>query len=109
LYSEANPTAASPWTLDIEKNDLLNTCRELGVSVVAYSPLGRGFLTGSIRKFEDLSEDDWRRNNPRFQGENFNKNLELADKIKEVADKKNVTPAQLSLAWLLAQGKSLQA
>ncbi|GAB5591212.1 hypothetical protein Unana1_06112 [Umbelopsis nana] len=97
----------SPWTLDIEKNNLLKTCRELGISIVAYSPLGRGFLTGNIRKFEDLDEDDWRRTNPRFQGENFYKNLELADKIKEVANKKGITPSQLSLAWLLAQGDDI--
>jgi aryl-alcohol dehydrogenase-like predicted oxidoreductase len=72
---------------------------------VAYSPLGRGFLAGNIRHFDELEADDYRRTNPRFQGENFYKNLELADSIKAVAEKKNVTAAQLTLAWLLAQGK----
>jgi aryl-alcohol dehydrogenase-like predicted oxidoreductase len=75
------------------------------VSIVAYSPLGKGFLTGQIRKFEDLEESDWRRTNPRFQPENFKINLVLADKIKEIADKKGVLPSQLALAWDLAQGK----
>ncbi|KAG2178642.1 hypothetical protein INT44_001795 [Umbelopsis vinacea] len=97
----------SPWTLDIERNDLLATCRELGVSVVAFSPLGRGFLSGEIKSIDDLDADDFRRNNPRFQKENFQKNLELCDKIKEVADKKGVTSSQLCLAWLLAQGEDI--
>ncbi|CAO3697128.1 unnamed protein product [Umbelopsis ramanniana] len=97
----------SPWTLDIEKNGLLQACRELGVSIVAYSPLGRGFLAGNIRNFEDLEADDYRRTNPRFQGENFYKNLKLADSIKAVAEKKDVTAAQLTLAWLLAQGDDI--
>lgn len=95
----------SPWTLDHEKDDLIKACRELDVSIVAYSPLGKGFLTGQIRKFEDLEENDWRRTNPRFQPENFKINLVLADKIKEIADKKGVLPSQLALAWDLAQGK----
>jgi aryl-alcohol dehydrogenase-like predicted oxidoreductase len=90
--------------LDIERNGLLEACRELGVSVVAFSPLGRGFLTGQIKSLDDLGENDFRRLSPRFQGENFVKNLELADKIKEIADKKGVTPSQLCLGWLLAQG-----
>ncbi|KAG2179876.1 hypothetical protein INT43_003662 [Umbelopsis isabellina] len=94
----------SPWTLDHENNDLIKTCRELGVSIVAYSPLGRGFLTGQLKSLDDLEADDWRRTNPRFQGENFAKNLELADKIKAIADKKGVTAGQISLSWLLAQG-----
>ncbi|KAI9282894.1 aldo/keto reductase [Umbelopsis sp. AD052] len=97
----------SPWTLDIEKNEILDTCRELGVSIVAYSPLGRGFLAGNIRTFEELEADDYRRGNPRFQGENFYKNLELADNIKAVAEKKGVTAAQVTLAWLLAQGDNI--
>ncbi|KAI8580479.1 hypothetical protein K450DRAFT_237235 [Umbelopsis ramanniana AG] len=97
----------SPWTLDIEKNNVLETCRELGISVVAYSPLGRGFLAGNIRNFEELDADDYRRGNPRFQGENFYKNLELADSIKAVAEKKSVTAAQVTLAWLLAQGDNI--
>ncbi|KAI8576249.1 hypothetical protein K450DRAFT_257831 [Umbelopsis ramanniana AG] len=94
----------SPWCLDIEKNDLLATCRELGVSVVAFSPIGRGFLSGQIKSFDEFDADDNRRNHPRFQGENFAKNIELVDKIKEIAEKKGVTSAQLCLAWLLAQG-----
>ncbi len=75
----------------------------MGIGFVAYSPLGRGFLTGQLRRFEDLPPDDWRRHRPRFQGENFQKNLELVDRVKEIATTKNVTPAQLALAWLLAQ------
>jgi aryl-alcohol dehydrogenase-like predicted oxidoreductase len=94
----------SPWTLDHENNDLIKTCRELGVSIVAYSPLGRGFLSGQIKSLDDLEADDWRRTNPRFQGDNFAKNLDLADKIKAIADRKGVTASQISLAWLLAQG-----
>lgn len=92
--------------MDIETNDVLKTCRELGISIVAYSPLGRGFLTGNIRSIDDLEENDWRRKNPRFKGDNFAKNLKLADSIKAVAEKKGVTAAQVTLAWLLAQGKS---
>jgi aryl-alcohol dehydrogenase-like predicted oxidoreductase len=82
----------------------LEACRELGVSLVAFSPLGRGFLSGQLKSPDDFDEDDMRRQNPRFQGENFKKNLELADKIKEIADKKGVTSSQLCLAWLLAKG-----
>jgi aryl-alcohol dehydrogenase-like predicted oxidoreductase len=83
---------------------ILNTCKELGVAFVAYSPLGRGFLTGQIRKFEDLAADDYRRYSPRFQGDNFNRNLELVRKIEELAAQKGCTPSQLALAWVLAQG-----
>ena len=79
----------------------------MGIGFVAYSPLGRGFLTGQLRRFEDLPQDDWRRHRPRFQGENFQKNLELVDRVKEIAATKQVTPAQLALAWLLAQGEGL--
>jgi aryl-alcohol dehydrogenase-like predicted oxidoreductase len=79
----------------------------LGIGFVAYSPLGRGFLTGQLRRFEDLPADDWRRERPLFQGENFHKNLELVDRVKEIAARKNVTPAQLALAWLLAQGEGI--
>lgn len=91
--------------MDIETNGLLETCRELGVSVVAFSPIGRGFLAGQIKSFDEFDADDNRRNLPRFQGENFAKNIELVEKIKEIAIKKGVTSAQLCLAWLLAQGK----
>ena len=86
---------------------IIPTTRELGIGFVAYSPLGRGFLTGQLRRFEDLPQDDWRRHRPRFQGENFQKNLELVDRVREIAATKEVTPAQLALAWLLAQGEGL--
>ena len=99
-------TEYSLWSRDPE-DELLPTVRELGIGFVAYSPLGRGFLTGRFRRFEDLPEDDWRRQSPRFQGENFQKNLELVDRVKEIAATKNVTPAQLALAWLLAQGEGI--
>jgi aryl-alcohol dehydrogenase-like predicted oxidoreductase len=99
-------TEYSLWTRDVEE-EILPTCRELGITLVAYSPLGRGFLTGRFRSIDDLDADDWRRHNPRFQGENFAKNLELADRIRELAERKGVTPAQLALAWLLAQGEDI--
>jgi aryl-alcohol dehydrogenase-like predicted oxidoreductase len=97
----------SLWTRDPEDNGVLQTTRELGISLVAYSPLGRGFLTGEIKRFEDLAEEDYRRHSPRFQGENFEKNLELVGKIEEVAARKNCTAAQLALAWTLAQGEDI--
>jgi len=90
----------SLFTRDPER-ELLGTIRELGIGLIAYSPLGRGFLAGRIGKIEDLDEKDWRRNNPRFQGENFDRNLATAERVKEVAAKKGCTPAQLALAWLL--------
>jgi aryl-alcohol dehydrogenase-like predicted oxidoreductase len=93
----------SLWTRDPE-DDVLATCRELGIGFVAYSPLGRGFLTGQIKKFDDLAPDDFRRFNPRFQGENFDKNLELVKRVDEMAAEKSVTTAQLALAWVLAKG-----
>jgi aryl-alcohol dehydrogenase-like predicted oxidoreductase len=96
-------TEYSLWSRDPE-DELIPTVRELGIGFVAYSPLGRGFLTGQLRRFEDLAPDDWRRHRPRFQGENFRKNLERVDRVKETAATKQVTPAQLALAWLLAQG-----
>ena len=99
-------TEYSLWSREPEK-DILATTRELGISFVAYSPLGRGFLTGQFKRFEDLSEDDWRRTNPRFQGENFAKNLALVEQTTEIARDKNVTPAQLALAWVLAQGEDI--
>ena len=95
-------TEYSLWSRDPE-DELIPTVRELGIGFVAYSPLGRGFLTGQLRRFEDLPADDWRRHRPRFQGENFKKNLELVDRVKEIAGAKGVTPAQLALAWLMAQ------
>ena len=95
-------TEYSLWSRDPE-DEVLPTVRGLGIGFVAYSPLGRGFLTGQLRRFEDLPADDWRRHRPRFQGENFQKNLQLVDRVKEIAATKNVTPAQLALAWLLAQ------
>ncbi len=96
-------TEYSLWTRDVEE-DVLPTCRELGIAFVAYSPLGRGFLTGQIKKFEDLAEDDYRRFSPRFQGENFKKNLDLVAKIESLAKEKSCTPAQVALAWLFARG-----
>jgi aryl-alcohol dehydrogenase-like predicted oxidoreductase len=81
--------------------------RELGIGFVAYSPLGRGFLTGRFRRFEDLPEGDWRRRSPRFQGDNFRKNLELVQRVQEMAAEKKSTAGQLALAWLLAQGKDI--
>jgi len=93
----------SLWSRDIE-DEIIPACRELGIGVVAYSPLGRGFLSGAIKSIDDLAEDDWRRNMPRFQGENFAKNLELVERIEQMAAGKGCTPAQLALAWVLAQG-----
>jgi aryl-alcohol dehydrogenase-like predicted oxidoreductase len=99
-------TEYSLWTRDPE-DEILPLCRELEIGFVAYSPLGRGFLTGRFRTFEDLPEDDYRRNSPRFQGENFQKNLDLVERVEEIARRKQCTPAQLALAWLLAQGKDI--
>jgi aryl-alcohol dehydrogenase-like predicted oxidoreductase len=99
-------TEYSIWSRDVE-DEILPTVRELGIGFVAYSPLGRGFLTGQIQRFEDLPEGDYRRNSPRFQGENFQKNLELVERVKEIADEKGVTPSQLALAWLLHQGEDI--
>jgi aryl-alcohol dehydrogenase-like predicted oxidoreductase len=93
----------SLWSREPE-DEVLATLRELGIGLVAYSPLGRGFLTGAIRRFEDLAPDDYRRHAPRFMGENFAKNLELVEAIEEMARRKGCTPAQLALAWVLAQG-----
>lgn len=97
----------SLWTRDVEDNDVLATCRDLGIGFVPYSPLGRGFLSGEIKQFEDLAEDDYRRQSPRFQGENFRKNLDLVKKVKEIAREKNITTSQLALAWVLAQGNDI--
>jgi len=99
-------TEYSLWTRDPE-DEVLPLCRELGIGFVAYSPLGRGFLTGRFRTFEDLPEDDYRRDSPRFQGDNFQKNLDLLARVEEIARQKNCTTAQLSLAWLLAQGEDI--
>lgn len=99
-------TEYSLWTRDPE-NDILSTCRELGIGFVPYSPLGRGFLTGRFQKPEDLSSDDWRSKSPRFQGENFKRNLDLVKRIKSMAAEKHCTPAQLALAWVLAQGDDI--
>lgn len=96
-------TEYSLWTRDPE-DGILQTCAELGIAFVAYSPLGRGFLTGQIKKFEDFEPDDYRRHSPRFQGENFDKNLQLVKKIEDMAKSKSCTTAQLALAWVLAQG-----
>jgi aryl-alcohol dehydrogenase-like predicted oxidoreductase len=96
----------SLWTRDPE-NDLLDTCRTLGVGFVAYSPLGRGFLTGAIRSPEDFAEDDYRRRTPRFQGENFQKNLNLVAKVEQLAARMGCTPGQLALAWVLSRGEDV--
>ncbi len=94
----------SLWTRDPEHNGVLQACKELGIAFVAYSPLGRGFLTGQIRKFEDFDATDYRRFSPRFQGDNFQKNLDLVQEIEQMAKKKTVTASQLALAWVMAQG-----
>jgi aryl-alcohol dehydrogenase-like predicted oxidoreductase len=99
-------TEYSLWSREPE-DEILPTCRELGIGFVAYSPLGRGFLTGAIQSIDDLDEDDYRRFSPRFQGENFQRNLDLVTKISELAADKAVTPAQLALAWVLAQGEDI--
>lgn len=96
----------SLWSREPE-TDVLATCRRLGVGFVAYSPLGRGFLTGAIQKPEDFDEDDYRRFSPRFQGENFTKNLALVEKIRQLAERKGCHPSQLALAWVLAQGEDI--
>jgi len=96
----------SLWTRDPEV-EVLGVCRDLGIGFVPYSPLGRGFLTGKIRRFEDLPEDDYRRSSPRFQGENFQRNLDLVKRVEEIAREKKCTPAQLALAWVLAQGDDI--
>jgi aryl-alcohol dehydrogenase-like predicted oxidoreductase len=97
----------SLWTRDPEDNGVLDTVRELGIGFVAYSPLGRGFLSGQIRTIDDLAPDDFRRHNPRFQGENFERNLQLVDRVREIAAEKGVTPSQLALAWVLHQGDDI--
>jgi aryl-alcohol dehydrogenase-like predicted oxidoreductase len=97
-------TEYSIWTRDPDENGVLETVRELGVGFVAYSPLGRGFLTGRFRSPDDFDEDDFRRHHPRFQGENFERNLDLVERVQEIAREKGVTPAQLALAWVLSRG-----
>jgi aryl-alcohol dehydrogenase-like predicted oxidoreductase len=99
-------TEYSLWSREVE-DEILPTVRELGIGLVAYSPLGRGFLTGQFKTIDDLPADDWRRGAPRFQGENFRKNLELVKKIEEMAAMKGCTPSQLALAWVLAQGQDV--
>lgn len=110
--AKVHPIAAlqseySLWTRDVEANGVLATCRELGITFVPYSPLGRGFLTGAIQKLEDLDASDWRRTNPRFGEKALQANLKLAETVKELAGKIGGTPAQLALAWVLAQGNDL--
>jgi aryl-alcohol dehydrogenase-like predicted oxidoreductase len=112
--SKVHPIAAlqvefSLWTRDPEENGMLAACRQLGTSLVAYSPLGRGFLTGAFASPEDFDASDYRRQSPRFQGENFYRNLELVDKVAAIAADKNCTPAQLALTWVLAQGQDVVA
>jgi aryl-alcohol dehydrogenase-like predicted oxidoreductase len=97
-------TEYSLWTRDVEENGVLDTVRELGIGFVAYSPLGRGFLAGRFRSFDDLPENDFRRHNPRFEGENFQKNLDLVAEVERLAKAKGVTPSQLALAWVMSRG-----
>ena len=99
-------TEYSLWTRDPE-DEILTTCRELGIGFVAYSPLGRGFLTGQFHRFEDLPADDYRRNTPRFQGENFQKNLDLVHRVEQIAQQKRCKPSQLALAWVLSRGDDI--
>jgi aryl-alcohol dehydrogenase-like predicted oxidoreductase len=99
-------TEYSLWTRDVEDR-IFPTTRELGIGFVAYSPLGRGFLSGRFRSPEDIPEDDFRHNHPRFKGENFARNLRIVDRVREIADEKGVTPAQLALAWVLHQGEDV--
>jgi aryl-alcohol dehydrogenase-like predicted oxidoreductase len=99
-------TEYSLWTRDPE-DEILETIRDLGIGFVAYSPLGRGFLTGRFKKYKDIPEDDYRRHSPRFQGENFRKNLDLVEKVGEIAKRKGVKPGQLALAWVLTRGKDI--
>ena len=99
----------SLWTRDPQSNGMLDACRRLGVSLVAYSPLGRGFLTGAIRTPEDFDADDYRRSNPRFMGDNFSRNLQLVEQVKSLAADKGCSPAQLALAWVLVQGDDVLA
>jgi aryl-alcohol dehydrogenase-like predicted oxidoreductase len=96
-------TEYSLWTRDPEDDGVLATCAELGIGFVAYSPIGRGFLSGQIRTLDDLAPDDFRRRNPRFRGEAFRMNLELVDRVREIADEKGITASQLALAWVMAQ------
>jgi aryl-alcohol dehydrogenase-like predicted oxidoreductase len=96
----------SLWTRDPE-DEVMTTLRELGIGLVAYSPLGRGFLTGQIRSLDDLPEDDWRRSNPRFQEQALQENLRLADRVTELAENRGITPAQLALAWVMAKGEDI--
>ena len=112
--AKVHPIAAlqvefSLWTRDPQENGMVDSCAKTGTSIVAYSPLGRGFLTGAFRSPEDFDADDYRRQSPRFQGENFFRNLELVDKVNAIAADKGCTPAQLALAWVLAQGKDVFA
>jgi len=110
--AKVHPVAAlqseySLWTRDVESNGVLAACRELGIAFIPYSPLGRGFLTGAIQKPSDLDPSDWRLTNPRFAQEVFETNLKLAEAVKKLASKKNCTPAQFALAWVLAQGDDM--
>ena len=105
--STAVQTEYSLFTRDVEDDGVLDTVRELGIGFVPYSPLGRGFLSGTIRSVDDFAPDDWRRTSPRFQGENFAKNLAVLDELVALARDKGVTPSRLALAWVLAQGEDV--
>lgn len=110
--SKVHPIAAlqteySLWSREPEENGVLEACHRLGVTFVPYSPLGRGFLTGTLRSPDDFAADDYRRFSPRFQGENFERNLQLVEKVRQLAERRGVTPGQLALAWVLAQGENV--
>ena len=96
----------SLWSTDIEE-EVIPACRDLGITLVAYSPLGRGFLTGQIQSFDDLAADDYRRYNPRFQGDNFQKNLDLVKRVETIAANRNIKPAQIALAWVMSKGEDI--
>ena len=100
-------TEYSLWSRDPETNGVLDTCRELGIGFVPYSPLGRGFLSGRFASYDEIPDDDFRKRNPRFTREAFDENMKLADKVKEIADEKGITPAQLALAWVMAKGEEI--
>jgi aryl-alcohol dehydrogenase-like predicted oxidoreductase len=102
-------TEYSLFSRDVEDNGVLDTVRELGIGFVAYSPIGRGFLSGRIRSRDDLAPDDWRRNSPRFSEENFDANLQVVDMVTELAERKGVTPSQLAIAWVLSRGDDIAA
>lgn len=107
VHIDAFQIELSPWTPEVLSNGMLEWCNKNGTAIIAYSPLGRGFLTGRYKSVDDFEEGDFRKHNPRFQGENFKKNLELVADIQKIADKKGVTPSQIALAWVLSKGDNV--